>query len=68
MDDYIELNTFLKIHALAATGGQAKIAIRSGAVKVNGAVETQNKKKLREGDTVEFEGKKYSVSMKRQGA
>jgi len=63
MNDYIELNTFLKINLLATTGGQAKIIIRSGAIKVNSIVETQNKKKLREGDTVEYNGKTYRVHL-----
>lgn len=59
---YIELNNFLKALRLASTGGQAKLWIRSGAVKVNGAVETRNKKKLAPGDAVEFEGKTYAVT------
>lgn len=62
--DYIELNAFVKIKGFATTGGQAKLLIRSGAVKVNGEVETRNKKKLLEGDIVEYEGNKYAVSLK----
>ena len=58
---YIELNTFIKRQALAATGGQAKLLIRSGKVIVNGAVETRNKKKLSKGDVVEVEGKRFVV-------
>lgn len=61
--DYIELNAFLKINNLATTGGQAKLLIRSGAVLVNGQVETRNKRKLKQGDTVEYQGKKYAVSI-----
>jgi ribosome-associated protein len=62
MDDpYIELNTFLKIKGFASTGGQAKQLIRSEAVKVNGEVETRNKKKLAKGDKVEFEGQSITV-------
>ncbi len=59
---YIELNNFLKALKLASTGGQAKLLIRSGAVKVNGAAESRNKKKLVPGDIVEFDGKKYIVN------
>ena len=58
---YIELNAFVKIIRLASTGGQAKLLIRSGAVKVNGEVETRNKKKLTATDLVEAQGKKYIV-------
>ena len=59
--DYIELNSFLKIKGISPTGGQAKLLIRSGAVKVNGEVETRNKKKLHTGDVVEINGKKLFV-------
>jgi len=62
--DYIPLNVFIKIKWLLPTGGQAKLVIRSGAVKVNGEVETRNKKKLREGDIVGYNGTKYIVSLK----
>ena len=57
----IELNAFLKKIGLAATGGQAKLLIRSGAVKVNSQIETRNKKKLNDGDVIEVNGKKYDV-------
>ncbi|HYD03138.1 MAG TPA: RNA-binding S4 domain-containing protein [Alphaproteobacteria bacterium] len=62
-EKYIELNTFLKINNLAPTGGQAKNIIRDGEVQVNGTVETRNKKKLRDGDVVVYEGKKYIVKI-----
>lgn len=60
----IELNTFLKTKGLAPTGGQAKLLIRSGAVLLNGEVETRNKKKLVDGDVVTVDGKEYVVSFK----
>jgi ribosome-associated protein len=55
------LNTFLKIKGLATTGGQAKLVIRSGVVKVNGEIETRNKKQLASGDVVEIDEKKFVV-------
>ena len=58
---HIELNSFLKVKGLAATGGQAKLIIREGSVTVNGEIETRNKKKLRSGDVIECLGKKYTV-------
>ena len=58
--DYIELNSFIKMKGLAATGGQAKLLIRSGKVLVNGTVETRNKKKLHKEDVVEVEGKRFT--------
>ena len=56
-----ELNTFLKLKALASTGGQAKILIRSGEILVNGEVETRNRKKLHAGDKINYQGKVYVV-------
>ena len=56
---HIELNTFIKLKNLATTGGQAKVHIRSGAVKLNGVVETRNKKKLIAGDKIEVNGKVF---------
>ena len=63
MAEYIELNAFIKMKGFAATGGQAKVLIRSGAVKVNGQVDTRNKKKLISGDVVEYQGQKFTVSI-----
>ena len=59
---HIELNTFLRIMVKTIpTGGQAKLIIRNGSVKVNGEVETRNKRKLYSGDFVEYLGKKYTI-------
>lgn len=60
---YIELNAFLKVVGLASTGGQAKLLIRDGNVKVNGIVETRVTNKLRNGFVVDFEGKKFTVNL-----
>ena len=57
----IELNAFLRINGVLGTGGKVKLIIRSGSVKVNGEVETRNKRKLHAGDVVEYLGKKYEV-------
>ncbi|MDD5181748.1 MAG: RNA-binding S4 domain-containing protein [Candidatus Nanoarchaeia archaeon] len=60
-DKYIELNAFVKLKGFASTGGQAKLIIRSKHVKVNGAIETQNRKKLHVGDKVDIQGKEFVV-------
>ena len=52
--DHIQLNNLLKVLHLVGTGGEANIRIDNGEVRVNGAVETQKRKKLRVGDQVEF--------------
>ena len=52
--EFIPLNNLLKVLGLAGTGGEANIMIENGAVKVNGATETQKRKKLRAGDVVKL--------------
>lgn len=59
--EFIKLDQFLKMVNIAASGGQAKIMIISEDVKVNGAVETQRGKKLRSGDIIEAEGRKFQI-------
>ena len=58
---YIELNAFLRVNGISGTGGSVKLIIREGSVKVNGEIETKNKRKLHAGDVVEYLGKKYEV-------
>ena len=52
--EFIKLDAFLKFAALVGTGGEAKLVISDGLVKVNGEVCTMRGKKLRAGDTVTF--------------
>ena len=59
--EYIKLQDLLKLASLVSTGGEAKIVINEGEVTVNGEVCTQRGKKLREGDTAEFNGKRVTV-------
>ena len=54
--EYVELFKLLKIKDMVPSGSEAKQVIDEGLVKVNGEVETQRRKKLRPGDTVEFAG------------
>ncbi len=61
MEKYVELNAFIKSAALASTGGQAKNLIRSKQIKVNGEIETRNKRKLVKGDVVEYKNQKMIV-------
>lgn len=62
--DFIPLNDLLKTLHLVASGGEANTAITEGEVSVNGAVETQKRKKLRHGDRVEFQGNTIVVRQK----
>ena len=50
----MKLDQFLKWKNLVTSGGEAKILIRSGSVKVNGAIETRRGRKLNKGDKVIF--------------
>ena len=52
----MKLDQFLKLHGLAETGGQAKVMVQGGLVRVNGEVETRRGRKLQPGDRIEAEG------------
>ncbi len=54
--DHIKLDSFLKAANLVASGGEAKILIAEGAVRVNGETELRRGRKLRPGDRVEMAG------------
>ncbi len=60
-EEYIELNTLLKALKWVASGGEGKTAIREGKVVVNGEVESRIRKKMRSGDTVNFDGEEGTV-------
>jgi ribosome-associated protein len=49
----ITLGQALKAADIVGTGGEAKIVIQGGEVRVNGEVETRRGRKLHEGDVVE---------------
>lgn len=52
----IQLDQFMKLKGMVSTGGQAKLVIQGGEVRLNGVVETRRKKKLKAGDAVTFNG------------
>ena len=49
----ITLGQALKASDLVGSGGEAKVLIQGGAVRVNGEVETRRGRKLQKGDVVE---------------
>ena len=57
----IELYKLLKLEGMVSSGGEAKAVIAEGRVLVNGAVETQKRKKIVSGDVVEFENEKIQI-------
>ena len=50
----MKLDQFLKWKNLVSSGGEAKIYIKSGKVKVNGEIEIKRGRKLYKGDKVIF--------------
>ena len=50
--DHVELNQLLKLAGLCDSGGAGKAMVASGAVRVDGAVETRKTCKIRAGQTV----------------
>ena len=50
----MKLDQFLKLKNLVSSGGEAKLLIKSGNVKVNGEIEIRRGRKLNKGDKVMF--------------
>ena len=59
--EYIKLQDLLKLAAVTATGGEAKLRILNEEVTVNSEVCTMRGKKLRPGDVVSFAGRELTV-------
>ncbi len=57
----LRLDQFLKLKGITPTGGQAKVRIQSGEVRVNGEIETRRGHGVRPGDRVEVDGKVWLV-------
>lgn len=51
----IDLDQFLKLSGVAASGGEAKYFIQEGLIQVNGEAEERRRRKLALGDTVSVE-------------
>ncbi len=59
--EYLKLDSFLKAVNAVTSGGEAKILIGDGQVKVNGVVETRRGRKLYPGDLVSVGAKTFAV-------
>ena len=59
--EYIKLQDALKFANVVYSGGEAKVLILDGQVKVNGEVCTMRGKKLRSGDKFTFNGETYLI-------
>ncbi len=58
-----ELYKILKFEGLAPSGAMAKSVIAEGEVKLNGAIETQKRKKIMAGDVIEFAGELFEIRL-----
>lgn len=59
--EYIELIKLLKFSGLVGTGGEAKMMVEEGKVKVNNQIESRKRAKLKRGDMVEYNGEMITV-------
>lgn len=59
----VELYKILKFEGLVTTGGEAKLLIGDGQVTVNGEIETRKRRKIVDGDTIEFGPEKMQVRL-----
>ncbi|MBQ3053125.1 MAG: RNA-binding S4 domain-containing protein [Clostridia bacterium] len=60
-ENFIRLDSAMKLANLVVTGGHAKIVIQNGEVKVNDEICTMRGKKLFKGDKVEFDGNGFII-------
>ena len=60
-EDFIRLDSAMKLAGIVSTGGHAKTVIQNGEVKVNGEICLMRGKKLKIGDTAEFDGFKFVI-------
>lgn len=61
--EHVELFKILKFEGIASSGAEAKDMIAGGAVLVNGVVETQKRKKMMAGDTIELNGELFRLKL-----
>lgn len=60
--DTIALNDLLKITGLCGSGGEAKVVVAKGKVKVDGQIELRKTCKIRNGQVVEYAREKITVT------
>lgn len=60
-DEFIKLGQAMKLGGMVGSGVDAKLVIQNGEVKVNGEVEYQRGKKLRDGDIVSYNGEELKI-------
>jgi ribosome-associated protein len=58
----LKLDQFLKFQGLVGTGGEAKLRIQRGDVRVNGAIETRRGRQLALGDAIQIDGREVVMT------
>lgn len=51
--EFIELDRLLKVEGVCSSGGEAKMLVAAGSVRVDGVVELRRSRKVRAGQRVE---------------
>ena len=62
-EEFIRLDSLMKYAGMCSSGGRAKYLIQNGEVSLNGEVCTMRGKKIRPGDTVEYNGRTIEVAI-----
>lgn len=60
-EEFIRLDSAMKLANMVNSGGHAKIVIQNGEVKVNGEVCLMRGKKLHRGDKAKFENSGFII-------
>lgn len=60
--EYIKLDSLLKAVNIVGSGGEAKIVIADGLVRVNGEVELRRGRKLYPGDKIDLGEHEFQVA------
>ena len=60
-EEYIELKNLIKVMSYVNSGGEAKVIIQGGEVKVNEEIELRRGKKQRKGDKIEIQNDQIEI-------
>ena len=60
----VELFKILKFEGLTTTGGEANLLIGDGQVTVNGETETRRRRKMVDGDVIDFRGEQFQLQLR----
>ena len=60
-EEYITLQSLLKVANVISTGGMAKMFLEENDVLVNGELERRRGRKLYSGDKIKFENKVFTI-------